>query len=129
MPGNAKAPRRARQHSPGTTAEFEHPPAFAAVEVMVVRLAAHLITGGLARQRNRIEPAFRKQRLDVAVDRRDAQRLIVTLSRCQRFFRGERAVRFDEGVADGLFLARIAGYGLRHGQLMITRFQFLFQWM
>ena len=129
MPGNAKALRRAWQHSPGASAELEHPPAFAAVEVMVVRLAGNFIASRLAGQRYGIEPAFRQQRFDVAVDRRNAQRLIVTLGRCQRFFRGERAVRFDEGVADGLLLARIAGYWLRHGELMITRFQFLFQWM
>ena len=50
MPGNTKTPRRPWQHSPGTATELKHPSAFAAVEVMVVRLAGNFIASRLARQ-------------------------------------------------------------------------------
>ena len=51
MSRHTKTSRRTRQDSAGTTAEFIHPPAFPAVKVVMVRLACHLVTSGLARQR------------------------------------------------------------------------------
>lgn len=114
MSGDAKAFRRARQDSAGTVAQFIHPSAFAAVKVMMVRLAGYLITCCLTGQGYRVEPAFRKQRFDIAVHGRDAQRLEMMLRRNQCLFRRKRTVRFDKGVPDGLFLARVARNRLRH---------------
>ncbi len=84
-------------------------------------------SGWPARAVRRVQPALRQQRLYIAVDRRDAERRIETLRGGERFFRGERPVGFDEGIADGLLLASIAWNGLRHEPLMITRIQFHFQ--
>ena len=117
MSGHAKAARGLGQNGAGAAAKFVHTSAFAAVEVMMVGLTGDLVASGLAGQRNGIEPAFREQRLDIAVDGRDAERAIVTLGSGECFFRREGAVRFGKGIADGLFLASIAWNGLRHEQV------------
>ena len=124
MPRNAKTARWTRQDSAGTAAEFIHPPAFAAVKVVMVRLACHLVTRCLAWQRDRFEPALLQQRLDIAVHGRDTQRLVVVLACGKGFFRGEWPIRLDKGIANSLLLTCIAWNGLPHICLMITSFQF-----
>ena len=114
MAGYAKSSRRLRQHRPGAVAELKHAAALAAVKVMMVRFARNLIARRLAGQRNRIEPALCQKRLDIAIDRGNAQRLVMALRNAQRLLWRKRTVCFDEGLADGLLLACVAGNRLRH---------------
>lgn len=114
MPSDAKSARWTRQYSTRAPAELIHTAAFATVKMVVMRLACHLVTGGLSRQRNRFKPALLQQRLDIAIHRRDTQRLVVMLARDKSLFRGERPIRLDKGIANGLLLTRIAWDGLRH---------------
>lgn len=128
MPRHAKTTRRTWQHSARAASKFVHPAALATVKMMMVGLARYLVASRLAGQRNGFEPAVRQQRLDIAVDGGDAQRIVMMLGGSKRFFRREWAIRLDEGVANGLFLAGIAWDGLWHLRLMITRFQFHLQY-
>ena len=114
MPGHAKTTRRTRQCGAGTAAEFIHAPAFAAVKMVMVSLACHLVASRLAGERNRVEPTIRQQRLNIAIDGRNTQCLVVMLGRGESFLRRERPIRLDEGVADGLFLAGVAWNELGH---------------
>jgi hypothetical protein len=114
MPRHAKATRWTRQDGTGTAAELIHPAAFAAVKMVVVRLACHLVTSGLARQRDGFKPALLQQRLDIAVYGRDPQSFVVVLTCNKSFLRREWPIRFNKGIADGLLLTRIAWNGLRH---------------
>jgi hypothetical protein len=124
MPRNAKTARWPRQDGAGTAAELIHPATFAAVKMVMVRLACHLVTSGLARQRDGFKPALLQQRLDIAVYSRDPQSFVMMLARDKSFFRREWPIRLDKGVTNGLFLTCIAWNRLRHVCLMITTFQF-----
>ena len=86
MSSDTKTARRTRQRGPGAAAEFIHSPAFAAVKVMMVSLACHFVASRLAGQRHRVEPTIRQQRLDIAIDGRNPQRLIAMLGRGESFF-------------------------------------------
>ena len=84
------------------------------MEVVMVRLACHLIAGRLPGQRDGVEPAIRQQRLDIAIYGRDPQGRVAMLGCGKSFFRRERPIRFDEGIANGLFLTGVARNGLWH---------------
>lgn len=114
MSSYTKTARRTWQCGGGTAAEFIHSPAFAAVKVMMVSLAGHFVASRLAGQRNRVEPTIRQQRLDIAIDGRNTQCLVVTLGCGESFFGRERAIRLDEGIANGLLLAGVAWNESRH---------------
>lgn len=114
MSRHAKPTRGTRQYSARTGAELIHPAAFATVKMMMVRFTRHLVTSCLSRQRDRFKPALLQQRLDIAVHRRDTQRLVMMLACDKSFFRGEWPIRLDKGVANGLLLTCVAWNGLRH---------------
>jgi hypothetical protein len=84
------------------------------VEVMMMRLAGHFVTGRLAGERHCIQPALGQQRLDIAIDRGDTERLIVALRGRERLLRRKRTIRLDEGFAYRLLLARVARDRLRN---------------
>lgn len=114
MAGHLKSTRRLRHNRPRAAAQLKHPAALAAVEVMVVRLTRQLVTCRLAGQRDWIEPSLGQQRFDIPVHGGDAQRFIVALRGAQRLLGRKRAICLNEGIADGLLLARVARDWMRH---------------
>jgi hypothetical protein len=80
-----------------------------ALEVMVVGFASDLVAGGVARDINGLEPVVFDQAADVAVDGGYAEGVDLFLSQGESFVRRERAVCFEEGGANGVFLASVAG--------------------
>ncbi len=114
MPRHAKPTWWTRENGTGTAAELIHPTTFAAVKMVMVRLACHLVTSGLTRQRDRFKPALLQQRLDIAVHGRNTQGLVTMLACEKGFFRREWPIRLDKGFANGLLLTCTAWNGLRH---------------
>ena len=84
------------------------------MKVMMVRLACYFIACGLAWERDRIEPALRQQRLDIAIHGGNTQSFVVALRGAQRLLGRKRAVCLDKGIADGLLLSGVARDRLRH---------------
>jgi hypothetical protein len=97
--------------------EFVNGSAHVALEVMVMRFAGNFVTGGVAWNLDRGEPLVFDEAADVAVDSRDAERINLFLREREGLIGGERTVGFDEGGADGVFLAGVAGLDdCRHEQ-------------
>jgi hypothetical protein len=97
--------------------EFVDGSAEVALEVMVMRFAGHFVAGGVAWNLDRGEPFVFDEAADVAVDGCDAERIDLFLRERECLIGRERTVGFDEGGADGVFLAGVAGLdGCRHEQ-------------
>ena len=92
-----------------------------ALEVMVVGFAGDLVAGGVAGNFDRREPFVFDEAADVAVDGGDAEGVDLFLGEGEGFVGGERAIGFEEGGADGLFLTGVAGLnGNCHGQAYLS---------
>jgi hypothetical protein len=80
-----------------------------ALEVVVVGLAGYFVAGGVAGDVDWGEPLVIDQAADVAVDGGDAEGVYLFLSQGEGFVGREGAIRLEEGGADGVFLAGVAG--------------------
>ena len=80
-----------------------------ALEVMVVGFAGDFVPGGVAWDVDWGEPLVVDQAAYVAVDRGDAEGINLFLGEGESFVGGERAIGFEKGGADGVFLAGVAG--------------------
>ena len=80
-----------------------------ALEVVVVGFAGYFVAGGVAGDIDGGEPLVVDQTADVAVDSGDAEGIYLFLGEGEGFVGGEGAIRLEEGGADGLFLAGVAG--------------------
>jgi len=89
--------------------EFVDGAADVALEVVVVGLAGDLVAGGVAGDVDRGEPLVVDQAADVAVDGGDAEGVYLFLGKGEGFVGGEGAIGLEEGGADGVFLAGVAG--------------------
>ena len=83
-----------------------------ALEVVVVGLAGDLVAGGVAGDVDRGEPVVVDEAADVAVDGGDAERVDLLLGETEGFVWREWTIGFEEGCADGIFLAGVAGLDL-----------------
>jgi hypothetical protein len=92
-----------------------------ALEVVVVGFAGDLVTGGVAGDFDWNEPFVFDEGADVAIDGGDAECVYVLLRDGEGFVGGERAISFDEGGADGVFLTGVAGLdGGSHGHAYLS---------
>lgn len=80
-----------------------------ALEVVVVGLAGYLVAGGVAGDVDWLEPVVVDQAADVAVDGGDAEGIDLFLGESEGLVGREWAIGFEEGGADGVFLAGVAG--------------------
>jgi hypothetical protein len=80
-----------------------------ALEVVVVSFAGDLVAGGVAGDLDGCEPLVLDQAADVAVDGGDAEGVDLFLGEDEGFVGREGTIRLDEGCANGVFLAGVAG--------------------
>jgi hypothetical protein len=88
-----------------------------ALEVMVMGFAGYFVAGGVAWDVDRCEPLVVDEAADVSIDGRNAERVDLFLREGEGFVGRQRAIGFDEGGADGVFLAGVASLDrCRHKQ-------------
>jgi hypothetical protein len=97
----------------GTPPDLEDLPALAAVEVVVVVLARHLVAQALTRQFHGLQETVFQQGLDVAVHRGQPQAGQAILGGVQDLLGRKRAFRLPEDLAKNLALAGLATHGVR----------------
>lgn len=85
--------------------------AIVALEVMVMRFAGDLVSRGIARHFDGLQPSFLNQRLDVPVNGGNAEGGVKPLRGFQRLFRGQRPASLAEGGANGRLLPRLPFIG------------------
>ena len=97
--------------SAGAAGDVEEPAAGSAVEVVVVALAAEFVARGLAGQLDGDQPAALDERLEMAVDRCQAQARDAVVRIVEDLLRAERPVGCEERIPDRGLLAGLAGLG------------------
>jgi hypothetical protein len=80
-----------------------------ALEVVMVGFAGYFVVSGCAGDINGREPLLVYELADVAVDSGDAESIDLLLGERERLVGRERSVCLQEGAADGVFLAGVAG--------------------
>jgi hypothetical protein len=83
-----------------------------ALEMMMMGLSGNLVTRGIAGHLNRGEPFILDQVGDVSINSCNTQRVRSPLSKGEGLVRGERAIRFKEGCANGFLLSRFSNLDL-----------------
>lgn len=90
------------------TRQIKYLTAMPTVKMMVMSLARHFVSGRIARQIYRRQPAFFHQRLDVPVHRRNAKSFDFAPGMFQNFLRPQGTIYRDKNIANRRLLPRFA---------------------